>query len=201
MTKINFEIYKKREKQFIRAYAVICLVVILSMGFFTYTKWNEYSYAKVIVEENKKLISVMKENLTEETTDYAAQKDDFAVLQKNIGNKLEDIFPREDDYQNLTRQFDSFEELISTKNNPFEVSNISFLNVVEDEYFKILPVRMSIRSSKENFTKFLHLIESSGSFEENVRLMDISSIRLNFEEVEGKGLINFTVQINAYFRK
>ena len=64
-------------------------------------------------------------------------------------------------------------------------------------------MRLSIRSSSSNFTKFLHHIENSGNLESGVRLMDISSIKLNFEDSSRAGeasIINFNVQINAYFQ-
>ena len=70
--------------------------------------------------------------------------------------------------------------------------------------YSILPLTMTIRSSSDNFRKFLQMIEHSGSFTEQIRLMDLQSIRLNFgnddsQNVESQ-IINFTVQINAYFQ-
>ena len=48
--------------------------------------------------------------------------------------------------------------------------------------------------------KFLHLLENSGSLDDQIRLMDIQSIRLNFDGEDDSDIINFTVQINAYFQ-
>ena len=119
-----------------------------------------------------------------------------------VDEKLEFIFPSTDGYTALTRQLDLFEEELSKKNNPFEISSIEYQTTEELENYSVLPLRMSIESSADNFTKFLHQIENSGSLDDQVRLMDIQSIRLNFSDNEDESkLIKFTVQINAYFQK
>lgn len=190
---------------YIKAYAVLCLVLILSFGFYSYKKWQQYTGYRAIVETQKTFITELRDELSDEKAYYEGNKDGFDNLTEEIGASLALIFPGEDNYTSLTRQIDDFEKELSKKNNPFEVSSIDYQTPSETDLYSVLPMRMSIRSSNENFRKFLHLVENSGSLVDQVRLMDISSIRLNFlnsdEKTDGPEIINFTVQINAYFQK
>ena len=189
----------------IKTYALLCLVLILSMGFYSYKKWQEYSMAKQGIEKNGNFIALMKEEVSNQKADFENKKASFDQLNNEIGKNLKTVFPETDDYTNLTRQIDSFEKELVKKNNPFEVSNIDYQSPVETDLYRILPLKMNIHSSKDNFTEFLHLVENSGALNSNIRLMDVSSIKLNFEnsaeESDANDIINFSVQINAYFQK
>ncbi len=207
MLNLAYTIGKKRQSVYIKTYAVLCLIAILSLGFYSFQKWQEYNLVNEAVSKNKEFIVLLRDQTANEKSEYETNKSDFDSLDKEIEEKLTYVFPSVDEYTTLTRQLDSYEEELSKKNSIFEVSNIDYQSPVVGEEYSILPFRMSIRSSPENFTEFLHLMESSGSLTDQVRLMDISSIRLNFESSEGEdvvnksNIINFTVQINAYFQK
>ncbi len=189
----------------IKAYALLCLIIVVCIGFFSYQKWQEYSISTQAVSKNKELIVALRNKASDEKSLYESKKDGFNNLNKEIEEKLKYILPASDNYTELTRQIDAFEEELSRKNNPFEVSNIDYQSIIETENYSVLPFRMNIKSSDENFTQFLHLIENSGALDDQIRLMDIQSIRLNFSDEENEGTetetIDFTVQINAYFQK
>ena len=184
----------------IKAYSVLCLVLIAGLSFYLYQQWGIYNGAKAGITANINWAEVLRENSSTEKSAFYENKDDFDSLNEEIAEKLTDIFPADDDYTALTRQLDSYEAELSKKSNPFEVSNINYQEMIDMENYSILPFKMNIRSSSDNFTKFLHMIENSGSLTNQLRLMDISSIRLNFED-EDSEMITFTVQINAYFQK
>ncbi len=187
---------------YIKAYAVLCVLVLLVGGFYTYKKWQEYSLIQAVLEKNESYIAELRDESADEKNRYESQKENFNNLNKEIQEKLAMVFPQGDNYTALTRQLDEFEQKISTKNNPFEVSNIEYETPIVAENYSIMPFRMNIQSSSENFRKFLHLMESSGSLKDQVRLMEVTSIRLNFEEddEDTSEMISFTVQINAYFK-
>lgn len=189
----------------IHAYTFLCLILLIAMGFYSYTKWSEYSLARRGAAQNKEFISGLKGNVSQEKTGLDDKKDEYNQLNKDVEQKLKVIFPTGDDYTALTRQIDAYEQELSKKNSPFEISNIDYRSPIQDENYSILPLQMNIRSSDENFTKFLHLVENSGTLKNKIRLMDISSIKLNFEDSgeggSGPEIINFSVQINAYFQK
>lgn len=188
---------------YIKGYAVLCILLLIAGGFYSYKKWQEYSVSKTILEKNESYIVELRDEVGDEKTLYESKKDNFDNLNVEIQEKLQMVFPSGDNYTALTRQLDEFEQKISTKNSPFEVSNIEYAAPIVAENYSMMPFRMNIHSSSDNFRKFLHLMESSGSLKDQVRLMEVTSIRLNFEEdEEGKKseMINFTVQINAYFK-
>jgi methyl-accepting chemotaxis protein len=200
MPNVSYTTEKRHQKLYTKVYAVLCLIIIASMGFFSYQKWQEYSLIKTAVEKNKDLVAALRENVADEKSAYELNKEGFNSMNEEIEEKLEYIFPSADDYTSLTRQIDEFEEELSKKNNPFNISNIEYMTASATDSYSTLPFRMSIESSDDNFTKFLHLLENSGSLDDQVRLMDIQSIRLNFDEDDESDIINFTVQINAYYQ-
>lgn len=205
MTNINYKLEERRQQMYIRTYAVLCLLFVTLMGFYTYSKWEQYQLAIQGVAQNKSYISSLRNNVSSEKAVADTKIAEAIKLNKDVGEKLKVIFPTGDDYTNLTMKIDAYEGDISKKNNPFEVSNIDYQTPIVNDNYSILPMRMNIRSSRENFTNFLHMIENSGSLKNNIRLMDISSIRLNFEsntqEANAPEIISFSVQINAYFQK
>lgn len=205
MTDINYQLAQRRQQTYIRTYAVLCFLFITLMGFYTYSKWTDYQLAIQGVSQNKSRIASLTNSVANEKAIAEVKKEESVQLNKDIAQKLKVIFPTGDDYTNLTKQMDAYEVELSTKSNPFEVSNIDYQDPIIADTYSILPMRMNIRSSKENFQKFLHIVENSGSLKENRRLMDISSIRLNFENSDqtpgANEIISFSVQINAYFQK
>lgn len=206
MAKIYRQIEERRQKIHIRTYATLCTILFLIMGFYTYNKFQEYSYIKSGLQASTNIAGQLRTEVAQVKTHYDNNKKDFDQLDKIMDQNLATVFPSNDNYTELTRALDSYEEDLAQNNSPFEVSNIEYQNPTtsEEEAFSVLPFRMTIRSSSDNFTKFLHLVENSGAFDGDARLMDMSSIKLNFENSEGdqsEELINFTVQINAYFQK
>lgn len=195
---------KTRQSKYIKAYAILFLILAVFVGFYTYKKWEQYSLMKRAVVESKAYISALSEKVIEGKSTFELVKEEADKLNEEIETKLANIFPATDDYTDLTRELDGYEKDLSTRSSTFEVANISYESVTTGDNYSILPLRMNIRSSAENFKKFLHLVENSGALSGNMRLMDISSIRLNFEkddkEEKPEEIINFTVQINAYFQ-
>ncbi len=191
-------------KRKVRTYLLLILLVLVAAGTYSYLKFNEYIHVKDGIASTANSLNSLGTVIVEEKSDYQNIKDDFNNLSKNIQSSIEDVFPSIDDYTNLTRQIDLIESDLVTTNNPFEISSITYQDQIEEDNYKILPVKLSISSSANNFTKFLHHIENSGNLESGVRLMDVSSIKLNFEDSSRAGdssIINFNVQINAYFQK
>lgn len=205
MPNLSYLIAAKREDTQIKSYAVLCGVLLIAFGTFAYMKWQEYSLMNTVVEKNKTYIAALQEEGSNEKASFDTKKAAINELKTEIETSFVEVFPPTDAYTELTRKFDKFEQDLATKDSVFEISNIEYQTPAIGDGYSILPVRMSIRSSQPNFEKFLHYVESSGSLAGKVRLMDISSIRLNFEkgnDLSGKTeeIINFSVQINAYFQ-
>lgn len=204
MAELSEKMQAQKEKMQSKLYMGLCIVMFIAIAVYTFTHYREYSFLKDAVNANKNLTTVLRQKTAQELANYELLKDDFDEFRRELEQKLIDIYPPFDQKTSLIRQIDSFEESLSTLNDPFVISNLDFQEAIVEENYSILPFRMNIRSSSANFQKFLHFIEDSGALENQVRLMDINSIRLTFEESavqSDDAIINFSVQVNAYFQK
>lgn len=205
MENLSYKIIVQRQELQKKIYAVLCVLLICGMGAYTYFKWQKLVTLREGVLNDKTIIATLTKQLPEEKNAYNAAKPSFDNLSTKIDNSIKEILPQGEQYTELTRRLDMLEEKFNSKANPFEVSNIDFQTPVVKDTYGILPFRMSIRASADNFGEFLKLMQTSGSFSNQMRLMNISSIRLNFENADqgtgGPEMITFNVQINAYFQK
>jgi len=206
MSNISEKILRQRETVQKHAYAVLCLILLVGMGFYTYTKYMKFNTALNGVNQNKTTIEALKTAYAAEQDIYDKNMKEFSESSGTIQKQIEMVFPKEDRYTELTRDIDAIEKDLGTR-EPFSVSNIEYQKPNQSEYYSVLPIRMSIKSSAQNFVTFLHMVENSGAMDDQVRLMDMSSIRLNFDKSQAKNagtpqeLINFSVLVNAYFQK
>jgi hypothetical protein len=185
----------------------MCTIFVLLIAGYAYMQWGTYRMYQKAIDINEGTEEILKENVADVRATYLENKNDFTALQKNMEETLKEVFPMDDNYTELTRAFDSFEESTHRSNNPFVISNIDFqeIQLNEENNYKYLPLRMTITSSEKNFTEFLHYIETSGSLVDEIRLMDIQSIRMNFSEAESDEgakteTISFSVKLHAYFQ-
>jgi len=206
MSNISEKILKQRERIQKQAYFVLCLILVVGMGFYSYTKYLKFSTSLKGVEQNRTTISSIKNILDTEKDIYDKNMKSFSESSAVIQKQVETVFPKEDQYTDLTREIDLIEKTLGGMDY-FSVSNIEYQKPNQTEYYSVLPIRMNIKSSAQNFVTFLHLIENSGAMDDQVRLMDMSSIRLNFDKNQKKyagapqEIINFSVLLNAYFQK
>ena len=194
-----------RENTYIRAYVLLILIIVGAAGFYGYKMWTDYDFLKQGFSKNEAAAEALKTLETDEQSTYEEKKPEFKDFTDMVNKNIIAIFPSDEQYTTLTKKMDDIEAQLSTPSNPIEISNITFQKPVKIEGYSLLPLRMTVKSSQPNFLKFLKLIESSGSVDSELRLMDIPSIRLNFEDIispEGKDnkVLDFTVQLNAYFQ-
>jgi hypothetical protein len=129
-------------------------------------------------------------------------------LTQTIQNQLDLVLPETEDYTSLTRSLERFASEIHRLKNPFMISNLQFTKAKGGDLgYEVLPFKMTIQSSYDNFFKFLKFVENSGTLSDETRLIDIQSIIINFVtptgsegNTSGKNEINFNVSMNAYYR-
>jgi hypothetical protein len=101
---------------------------------------------------------------------------------------------------------EDYAAFLGTTYGDFEFNSISFQEPKQENGYMILPFQTSIKATRQNFERFLGLVNLSGDLEgrDPIRLMDISQISLRFLGVEnktGKDLgVDFNVTMNAYSR-
>jgi len=205
--KSKYHLLLGRQKRNIKTYSIMCIVLALLVGAYSYMQYSKYSTYVTAIAVNEKSVENLGILTEEEEDEYELKKPEFNELQSNMEENLIEVYPMKEDYTALTRAFDTYESSTHRKNNPFVISNIDYQDVQQDDETNAnyLPLRMSISSSLENFQNFMYYVENSGSLTDKTRLMDIQSIRLNFAEISedeesGKEIINFSVKIHAYFQ-
>ncbi len=190
----------------IHAYWILIAVVLLLMGYYSTIKISELVSKSGSINEQSALASNLESTLSVEESEYK----ELLVSKKDLYDKLDseiiNVLPKGENYTNLTRELDAFFLALSKSNNPIFVSNLQYggARVDESGKFSVLPITLTIESSKDNFLSFLDYIENSGNLTSKVRLMDVQSIRINFqkEQEEGKSTesVSLNVNLNAYFQ-
>lgn len=190
----------------IHAYWILIAVVLLLMGYYSTIKISELVSKSSSINEQSALASNLESTLSVEESEYK----ELLVSKKDLYDKLDseiiNVLPKGENYTNLTRELDAFFLALSKSNNPIFVSNLQYggARVDESGKFSVLPITLTIESSKDNFLSFLDYIESSGNLTSKVRLMDVQSIRINFQkqQEEGKSTesVSLNVNLNAYFQ-
>ena len=205
MPKASYKSIVRKQKKSIMLYSILCGLFVALIGSYVYFKWVDYGLYKDAIAINERTVDALKTQVIAQKSDYLNKKETFDELSEDIEDSLKEVFPAENSYTELTRAFDKFEEETDRNNNPFVISNIEYQDIQDTDEgdYKYLPLRMTISSSAENFTKFLQYAEKSGSLLDKVRLMDIQSIHLSFSDsAEGvsQDTINFSVKIHTYFQ-
>lgn len=196
---------QKRESMYLKAYILLILIILAGAGFYSFKKWQDYDFLKNGFATNQAAAEALSTLAVEEQNAYDEKKPEFTAFSDTVSKSLVAIFPSEEQYTELTKKMDEIEGELSTASNPIEISNITYQKPIKLEGYSVLPFRITVRSSNPNFTKFLKMIEGSGSVDSALRLMDIPSIKLSFEDMEtdtgeANKVIEFTLQVNAYFQ-
>lgn len=131
-----------------------------------------------------------------------------AAKQEEAAKKLASILPPDENYTELTREWDRYFEEHDRSGNPIFQSSLRFgKGVPKGDAAGIftLPVSMNLEATRDNFFKFLDYVQKSGTLLSGNRLMEVNSIQLNFPEggevvKDLKQEINFTVDMNAYYK-
>lgn len=127
---------------------------------------------------------------------------------EEYSKKMASILPPDENYTDLTRQFDAYFDQHDQPGNSIFQSSLRFgkgTPVPGMTYISALPVSTNIEATRDNFFKFLEFINNSGSLETETRLMEIKSIQINFPEGgevvdDLKQKINFNVEMLAYYQ-
>lgn len=143
-------------------------------------------------------------NLSNEKSDYEKRfeelKGEVNEIRSSSSLKSAEVFPTTEDITGLTRLFDDFAVKNNFSSNPFFISNINYqeAELSEDSSYRFVPLSLSLESSKKNLSKFIEFLESSGSFEGEVRLMSIEDMSISYPTEYG-GTYNAEFTIYAYF--
>lgn len=192
----------------IQAYWILIMVITALMGYYSYLKFTELLTKSDAVNEQTSLFSSLESTLSSEESEYKNLLEEKKELYEKLDGEIKNVLPKGENYTNLTRELDAFFLGLSKTTNPIFVSNLQYGAAHSDESgkFSVLPITLTIESSKENFFKFLDYIENSGSLTSKVRLMTVESIRINFQKETKENSskveesVSLNVNLNSYFQ-
>lgn len=193
----------------LRLYAVLTVVLLAVLGFYTYTNAMKLLDIRTQITTNDNIYNSLVETDNRIADELETVKTENEDLTLTIQNQLDLVMPNGEELTSLTRTLEGFAGDIHRLKNPFMISNLQFTKSKEspDLSYEVLPFKMTIQSSYDNFFKFLEFVENSGTLSDETRLLDIQSIVINFvtptgaeSNTSGRDEINFNVSMNAYYR-
>lgn len=200
--------YRKKRFQ-IQLYAVLSLILIIFLGFYGFTNVTKMLDMRSQKNLNFQLHSSLKDTDERVAEELSKVKKENKVLSQQIQNELDLVFPRNENHTVLTRTLEQFEADFNRTLNPFIINSLQYQQSQKsktDDY-SLLPFKMTLHSSYDNFFAFLNYVENSGVLNDKTRLLDIESIVINFTSpqgapgnLSGQNEINFNVSMKAAFR-
>lgn len=198
-------------KSFLRisnVYFALALVILAGAAAYGIVQAREYSLEKNAIVTNGALIQQKENALKSLKEQYDSLAGNEVKKQEEITRKIMNILPPDENYTDLTRELDKYFDENDTVTNPIFQSSLRFgkgAPVAGMTDISALPLTMNIDATRDNFFKFLNYANDSGSLETGTRLIEITSIQLNFPEEgemvkDSKQKINFTVDLNAFYR-
>lgn len=195
---------KKRSMIYLITAAVLLLAYSI---FFFYPQAKQYlgapSQLAQINSDIKTYEDVTLPSLSKEKDVHKAAYDE---KYQSVESKIDKVFPADTDKLDLVQTLENFATALNAKNPPFELNAISISDPIQKDGYTVFPLSTSIYSSRENFNRFLQLIDLSGRMDSdiNVRLLEISNISIRYRGIdpttgEDRG-VDFSVKLNAYSR-
>ena len=143
----------------------------------------------------------LTKKLSDSSVDFTTKTDLFMERRGEHLSELEKVFPLDADKTNFTRFIDDYFFRNNFLSNEIFLKSMVYGNPTAGDDYYVLPVSMSITSSKTNFMNFLKFVESSGAIQSNVRVMDIKSIDVTFREDEKNArLYDYRISLNIYYQ-
>lgn len=183
--------------------AVICLGAYSYLFF--YTQLTDYLDYENKISQTEKQIQEYEVTLEDGRAIRDTHKAAYDEQFKEEQAVLNTVFPKTTDKIGVIRLLENFATHLNTAFPPFEFTSINFQTPENKEGYTILPFSTSIHASQTNFDRFLGLINLSGNLStdasEHIRLLDISTISVNYRGVDSSGKdkgVDFNVKLNAY---
>lgn len=164
-------------------------------------QWNELEGIKI----QTLALQTEATNLTSTSKiladDYKEIKVDVTEARQQSDQALSQVLPPNEDLTILTRLFDNYEAANNFSSNPFFISAIQYSTPsIEEESstYRSMTLNFTADASKKNLSKFLEMIESSGSLEAATRLMSVDKLSVSYPSEYG-GTYDIRAEIRAYY--
>jgi len=199
---------KKNYKRKIQTYVAMTVFLLAIAGVYGFFQFRELMAVKSALASGQQELADLQNNEKQIAADYASLKESYNEDYRSIRESINAVLPIEESYTELTKQLDDFMYENNSTQNPIFMSDLKFSKPrtdIEADY-AILPFSLTLSTTRDNFEKFIKHVENSGSLEDGTRLMDITSISINFpvnqdELSSGTPSMSVSISMNAYFQK
>ncbi len=185
-----------RHQLFVGLFVLACA---LSLGVWQWSEIQAIKEQTVALQSEASNLNTFSKQLAD---DYKEIKVDVTEAREQSEQALSQVFPADEELTALTRMLDEYSVKNNFSSNPFFISTIQYATdfVSEEEVanYRSLKLDLSAKSSKKNLSKFLEMIESSGSLEAETRLMSVDTLALSYP-VEYGGTYEVRAEIRAYY--
>lgn len=174
-------------------------IIVLAIGLGVW-QWNELEGIKI----RTLALQMEATNLTSTSKiladDYKEIKVDVTEARQQTDQALSQVLPPNEDLTILTRLFDNYEAANNFSSNPFFISTIQYSSpsIEEGTAYRSMTLNLTADASKKNLSKFLEMIESSGSLEAATRLMSVDKLSVSYPSEYG-GTYDIRAEIRAYY--
>ena len=117
-----------RTTQFqIKLYVGLSALLIVVIGFYTYTNISKMINMKAETQMHKQLHSTLAITDKALNEELQKRKEEGGNLSKNIQTELDFVFPLNENHTILTRTSEQFENSINKVKDPFVINNLQFV--------------------------------------------------------------------------
>ncbi len=191
------QLYEKNNRFFL----ILSIILLVVTGYFSYKYFSELSEVKANVLAFDKVEGKLSKELSDSSVDYATNVEMYTERRAEHLAELNKVFPAEAEKTNFTRFIDDYFFRNNFLSNEIFLKSMVYGSPSATEDYFVLPVSMSITSSRNNFMNFLKYVESSGALQSNVRVMDIKSIDVSFREDDSKDRVyDYRISLNLYYQ-
>jgi hypothetical protein len=207
-------IIKKNYSHKITTYALITIILLAGAAYYSYLQYIKLTSAQNALITAQEQSDNLQVSVDQYSKGYDEMKKAFSTDFKGTLDAVSKVYPSAENYTALTIALDDFFKNTTTPDNPLFAGDLKFSQPVIDDKkdYATLPFTMTISATKDSFKKFLQYIESSGSLDDQTRLMDIVSISINFpsetqsgaaagEFSAGPSTYAISLSMNSYFQK
>jgi len=204
---------RKNYGRSIGTFAFLTVVVLVAAGVYGYTQFSKLTEVNDALAKGQSTLSQLQTAEKRISSDYAAIKSVYDDNFNTIKESINAVYPSEEQYTDLTRLLDEFMAANNQETlNPIFMSDLKFSapRIDKENDYAVLPFTISLTTTRDNFEKFLEFVESSGSLDTGIRLMEVKKISISFpsQELEfddddtGSDIPTMTVSLtmNAFFQ-
>lgn len=206
-------IIKKNYAGTAHIFQLLTVAVLVAAGVYGYFQYQKLAEAQTSLNDGQAQMVTLQTAADDSTAAFSELKKEADTGAAEIINKIQGVYPPDQNYTALTIMLDDFFKENDKPDNRIFENSLSFSTPVIDakNEYAVLPFTMNILTSRENFEKFLRYVDSSGDLEGTVRLMDIKSISLSLPQeavettdvqaTEGENDLTVSLTMNSYFQK